>query len=135
MSGRAFFDTNVLIYALAQSDPRTEVAERLLADGGVIAVQVINEFVWVARRKLHMPWPEVLSALDAVRTLCGEPAALDGKIHDLALDLSQRHALPFFDGLIVSAALQARCEVLYSEDFQHGQTFESRLVVENPFRP
>jgi predicted nucleic acid-binding protein len=30
---KAFFDTNVLIYAFAKDDPRTEAAETLLAGG------------------------------------------------------------------------------------------------------
>ena len=57
---RACFDTNVLIYAFAKDDPRAEVAQALLARGGVIGVQTLNEFVAVAVRKLRMPWPRGL---------------------------------------------------------------------------
>ena len=52
MPGRVFFDTNILIYAVAQDDSRAARAEELLAAGGVIGVQILNEFVSVARRKL-----------------------------------------------------------------------------------
>ena len=58
-----FLDANVLIYAFGEDDPRTEAAEALLARGGVIGVQTLNEFVAVATRKLAMPWEEVLEAL------------------------------------------------------------------------
>jgi predicted nucleic acid-binding protein len=53
MSGRAFFDTNVLIYSLGK-DRRGRRAEQLLSQGGVVSVQVLNEFTDVARRKIRM---------------------------------------------------------------------------------
>ena len=68
MSSRAFFDTNVLIYAALQPDPRSEAARGLLAQRGVISVQVLNEFASVARRKLRRSWPEIARALAAIRT-------------------------------------------------------------------
>lgn len=55
MPDKAFFDTNILIYAIAANDPRSQHAEELLAAGGAISVQVLNEFASVARRKLQMP--------------------------------------------------------------------------------
>jgi predicted nucleic acid-binding protein len=70
MSDRAFLDTNVLVYALGQRDDRTPIAEGLLAAGGVISVQVLNELASVAHRKLKMSWSDVTAALDAIKTLC-----------------------------------------------------------------
>jgi predicted nucleic acid-binding protein len=55
----AFFDTNILIYAFASDGSHTDIATRLLAGGGVLAVQTLNEFASVAVRKLAMPWDEV----------------------------------------------------------------------------
>jgi predicted nucleic acid-binding protein len=55
MPAKAFFDTNVLIYCIAQDDPRGPRATELLAAGGVVGVQNLNEFVSVARRKMRMP--------------------------------------------------------------------------------
>jgi len=63
MPAKAFFDTNILIYAVAQDDPRAARAEELLASGGVIGVQILNEFVSVARRRLKMSWDEVTEAV------------------------------------------------------------------------
>ncbi len=133
MSGRVFFDTNILIYALGQSDPRTAMSKQLLFLGGIVGVQVLNEFVAVARRKLAMSWEDIADALGAVRAFCGEPTPLDGKIHNVAVDLATRHGLKIYDALIVSAALAAKCEVLYTEDMQHGRMFHGRLTLENPF--
>ena len=77
MSARAFFDTNILIYTLEASDPRAEVAERLLASGGTVNVQVINEFVAVTRRKLRLDWPDVAKGLRRDPTSVRPPFAVD----------------------------------------------------------
>ncbi len=63
MSAKAFIDTNILIYAFALDDPRSEKAEALLSAGGTISVQVLNEFVNVSRRKLRRDWNEIEEAL------------------------------------------------------------------------
>ena len=63
MSDRAFLDTNVFVYAMVQDDPRSHRAEELIAEGGRVSVQVLNEFAAVARRKTNMAWGEVQLAL------------------------------------------------------------------------
>ena len=65
MNGKPFFDTNLIIYAFREDDPRCEVARVLLATGGVISVQVLNELVAVLRRKLNFSWDDVLAAVEA----------------------------------------------------------------------
>ena len=67
---KAFLDANVVLYTLAEGDPRQPIALDHLAQGGTISVQVLNEFATVARRKLKLSWPEVVKALAAVRALC-----------------------------------------------------------------
>jgi predicted nucleic acid-binding protein len=133
MSAKAFLDTNVLVYALAQNDPRSVVAEQLLLAGGSVSVQVLNEFISVTRRKLRLPWPDVLTALSAVRTLCGDPIALDSALHDDGVALAEQHQLGIYDAMIVAAARCAKCDVLYSEDLQDGRRFDRDLRIENPF--
>jgi predicted nucleic acid-binding protein len=91
MKDKPFFDTNVLIYALATDDPRAEIAEELLAGGGVVGVQTLNEFVAVAVRKLAMPWEEVLEALNAIRVLCPSPVPVTVETHDTALRIVGQH--------------------------------------------
>src|ERR1700737_4131234 len=76
MNDKPFFDTNVVLYAFRQDDTRGQVAETLLAAGGAISVQVLNEFVAVARRKLDKSWEEVRRALDILRVFCPEPVPL-----------------------------------------------------------
>ena len=73
MPARDFFDTNVLIYAVAKNDSRAPRAEALLASGGIVSIQSLNEFVSVARRKLGMSWKEVKEFLDLICILCPDP--------------------------------------------------------------
>lgn len=69
MRGRRFLDTNVLVYAFAAGDRRSARAEALLTEGGVIGVQVLDEFTNVTRRKLDWSWDRVEGALGLVRWL------------------------------------------------------------------
>lgn len=132
MPGNRFFDTNVLIYAFAADDPRSLRAEELLAEGGVIGVQVLNEFTNVTRRKLQWQWAQIESALTVIHDLLGPARLLTIAMHRRAVVLARDHGLSFYDALIVSAAQDAACQVLCSEDLQHGQRFEG-ITIENPF--
>ncbi|MBT9330000.1 PIN domain-containing protein [Acidipila sp. 4G-K13] len=91
MGTKVFFDTSVLIYAFAQNDARTAEAEKLLAAGGRISVQVLNEFTAVARRKLGMSWRETAEALEAVRALCEPAEPLTLGIHLAGLQIARRY--------------------------------------------
>jgi predicted nucleic acid-binding protein len=133
MSDKAFFDTNVLVYVVAQKDERTPKADALIAKGGVISVQVLNELASVSRRKLGMSWEEIGDALAAIRVLCPIPTPLTIDTHDAGVRIAAKYGFQFYDALIAAAALEAECTTLYSEDFQDGQLIEGRLTVRNPF--
>jgi predicted nucleic acid-binding protein len=133
MQARHFFDTNVLIYAVGANDPRSLRAEELLASGGVVSVQILNEFTAVARRKLQMPWAEVGEAVEAFLVLCPSPVPVTLEIHGAARAIAEKLGCNIYDALVVAAALDAGCATLYSEDFQDGQVIEGKLTVRNPF--
>jgi predicted nucleic acid-binding protein len=134
MSDKAFLDTTILIYALAKDDPRSARAEELLDRGGVISVQVLNEFVSVARHKLQMSWDEVTDAVEAIRILCPSPVAITLETHDAALNIAQPYGYGIYVALIAAAALAAKCSTLYSEDLQDGQVIDMQVTIRNPFR-
>jgi predicted nucleic acid-binding protein len=134
MPDRAFFDTNVLVYAAAENDPRADQAEALLATGGVVSVQVLNEFVSVARRKMEMSWTEVTDAVAAILILCPSPIPITLEIHEGALRIAQHYGYGIYDALVAAAALEAGCSTLYSEDLQDGQIIDKHLTIRNPFR-
>ena len=126
-----FFDTNVLLYLLSGDGEKADRAEGLIAEGGTISVQVLNEFAAVATRKLAMRLPEIREVLSAVRALCAvEPLSV--ATHERALDLAERFRLSFYDALIVAAAALAKCSILCSGDMQDGQVIDG-VIIRNPF--
>ena len=134
MPAKDFLDTNVLIYAVAKNDPRAAKAEALLASGGMVSIQSLNEFVSVARRKLGMPWKEVKECLDLICIVCPDPVPISLDTHKAALAIAEKYGYSIYDALIASAALESGCKTLYSEDLQDGQIIDRRLTIRNPFR-
>jgi predicted nucleic acid-binding protein len=132
IDAKRFLDTNVLVYAFLENDRRKEVARILLAEGGVIGVQTLNEFVAVAKCKLHMSWDEISDAVSAIRVLCPSPVPVTIETHEAALRIARRHGYGIFDSLVIAAALEASCETLYSEDMRDGQVIEG-ITISNPF--
>ncbi|PAX06617.1 PIN domain-containing protein [Sphingomonas lenta] len=132
---RAFFDSNILVYAFTNDDARQERALELLAIGGTISVQCLNEFASVTRRKLGMDWKRIHTALEEIRDLCRTIMPLDLDTHIRGIELVQHYKLSVYDGMIVAAALAADCDTLYSEDMHAGLVVNGRLTVVNPFAP
>ncbi len=132
MNGKPFFDTNIVLYAFREDDPRGQAAEALVAAGGTISVQVLNEFVAVARRKLGKSWEEVRRALDLLRVFCPEPVPITVETHVRAMYIAERYSYSIYDSLIIAAALQSGVTTLYSEDMRDGQLIE-KLTIRNPF--
>jgi predicted nucleic acid-binding protein len=132
MSAKPFLDTNVLIYSCVANDPRRGKAESLVASGGVISIQVLNEFVNVCRNKLNLKWPQIEEARDIFKNLLDAPIPLTLDLHQGAVVLTRDHGLAFYDGLIVAAAISANCDTLYTEDMQHGRRIGT-VTIRNPF--
>jgi predicted nucleic acid-binding protein len=128
-----FFDTNVLLYLFSSDDAKADRAEDTLASGGVISVQVLNEFASVAMRKLKMPIAEIREALTTFRAVC-KIVPLSEETHDKVLGLAERYGLSIYDAMIVASALLAGCRMLLSEDLQDGQIIDKSLEIRNPFR-
>lgn len=127
----AFFDTNILVYA-QQEGAKGDRARVLLADGGQLSVQVLNEFVAVARRKQKMGWSDIDEAIADTLALVDAPMPITLNMHALARILAEDNQLSFYDALIVAAATEAGCDTLWSEDLQHGRVI-SGLTIRNPF--
>jgi len=135
MPAKHFLDTNVLTYAVAKNDPRASKAEALLArGGGTVSIQSLNEFVSIARRKLDMSWDQVNELVDLICILCPDPVPISLDTHKEARAIAERYGYSIYDALVASAALEAGCETLYSEDLQDGQIINRQLTIRNPFR-
>lgn len=128
-----FHDTNVILYLLSGDPAKADRAEELVAAGGRVSVQVLNELAAVASRKLGLSWNDIGEILAQVRAVCPvEPLAIE--THERGLALASRYGLNVYDAMIVASALRAGCTLLYSEDLQDGQVFDGQLTIRNPFK-
>ena len=89
----------------------------------------MNEIVAVARHKMHMPWPNVIEALDAVQILFPSPVSITLDTHGVALKIAQEYGFGIYDALIAAAVLEANCSTLYSKDLQDGQLIDGQLTI------
>ena len=128
----AGIDTNIIVYIFGL-DAKATVAQRLLETSPKLAVQSLNEFALVARRRLLMTWPEVHAALGALTAYCPDPHPLTAEVHVTGLRLAERYQLRIYDAMIVAAALTAGCATLWSEDMHDGLVIDDRLTIRNPF--
>jgi predicted nucleic acid-binding protein len=138
MSGKAFVDANILLYAHDLADSaKNQVAVDLLTrlwddNTEVISTQVLQEFAVNLQRRISLSLTHqeirarIALYLDWEVVVNGKGAVLRG------LDAKERYHISFWDAMIVQAAESAGCEVLYSEDLSHGQEYGGVLVV-NPF--
>jgi len=128
----AFLDTNILVYA-QQAGIKAEISQNLIAEGGTISVQVLNELANVLRKKQGRSWGDIELVLDDIDNALDPAMPLTAKTNRVALALAGEHGLSFYDALIVAAAIEAGCATLFSEDMQHGRTIGGLTIV-NPFR-
>jgi predicted nucleic acid-binding protein len=126
-----FFDTNVLLYLVSGDAAKADRAEQLLARGGSISVQVLNEFASVAVGKYAVEFTKIREVLSAIRLVCSVQP-LDVETHELGLKLAERYRYSVYDSMILAAALRAGCSTLLSEDFQNGQKIDG-LTIRDPF--
>lgn len=99
---RTFLDTNILVYAQG-SGVKCEVARRAILAGGVISVQVLNEFAAVLRRKFGFEWDVIIEALADLQTALDPVRPISIETHTEAVSLARSHGLNFHDSLIVAS--------------------------------
>lgn len=140
MSGKYFLDTNIIVYSFDSSQPgKMEKAQELIADSlsshkGIISFQVIQEFLNVATGKFKKSLTIVDSQKyvdEVLLPLCDVFPGND--FYKDSLEIKDRTGYSFYDCMIIQAALQANCRILYSEDMQDGFKFFD-MTIQNPFR-
>jgi predicted nucleic acid-binding protein len=139
MSDRAFLDTNIFVYSFDSASPKKAArAAKLIRTAiesrtGIVSYQVVQEFFNVALRRFAKPMsiPEAEQYLSTIfRPLLAVHSSQ--ALYREALRIGARFRIPWYDSLIVASALEGKCDVLYSEDFQNGQRVEG-LEISNPF--
>lgn len=137
-SQREFVDANVLVYAFdASAGPKRRAAQALLerlweSNTGCVSVQVLQEFFVTVTKKVATPLPAG-EATSRIRELTAwrvfAPTADDVVT---AIDLHAQTKIGFWDAMIVLAAAESGCDVLWTEDLQDGRTLRG-VRVRNPF--
>ncbi len=139
MNGKFFIDTKIFVYTFDSSNREKQklskeiVAQALENSTGIISYQVIQEFLNVSTKKFKSP----LTVADCQRYLnvILEPLCeifSNIELYHQALDVMERWHYSFYDSLIISAALKADCEIIYSEDLHHDQKIQNVTII-NPF--
>ncbi len=136
---KAFIDTNIFVYAQDNSNnAKTKVSQEIitklfLEKRGFISTQVIQEFCNVFLRKSEKPLrPNDITEIidDLLLPLLAHTP--DSSFYKRAIGVYGKHSLSFYDSLVVQAAIDLKCDLLYSEDMQNGAHYSGVTVV-NPF--
>ena len=138
MSDKYFLDTNIIVYSFDHNNPvKQSIAKKLISNAlnhkGCISYQVVQEFLNVAtgKFKTQLSLSESRIFLYFLLTpLCEVFPSIE--FYSSALQIKERWRYSFYDSLIITAAMQAGCTTLYSEDMQHDQTIGDLNIV-NPF--
>lgn len=139
MSDKYFLDTNIFVYSFDHNEPsKQNVARQLIRSAltqqhGCISFQVIQEFLNVATRRFIKPLALQDCKIylnDVLAPLCEIFPCIE--FYSQALQIADRWQYSFYDSLIITAAIQANCTILYSEDLQHGHVINN-LTITNPF--
>lgn len=138
MSDKYFIDTNIIVYAHDGAHPEKQSRAQEVIFSGMrnsdtsISAQVLSEFFVTVTRKINRKF-SIPAARHVVALLSHlEVVDIDADLIQKASFMQERFRTSYWDGLILAAADQAECTVLYSEDFSHGQRYGGITSV-NPF--
>jgi predicted nucleic acid-binding protein len=127
-------DTNILLYALDDFYPEKQsISIHLIADKPLFCSQNLSEFINVCLRRWKFPKAKVA---ELIKTYIqqGTYVPVSKQMMVTSIDLMNKYDFQLFDAIIISAALESGCSILYSEDMHHGQLIEQQLKIMNPFK-
>ena len=134
MPDKVFIDTNIFIYYQRTDDEKKQaIAKKLLENNNCVAsTQVISEISNVLTKKYPTPEKDIELFLQDITEFC-EIITASAYLIFKALKLHFKYKFSYYDSLIIAAALECNCSILYAEDMQHGQVIENTLKIVNPF--
>ncbi len=140
MNDRFFLDTNIFVYEVDPRDPHKRQRASELIDSavaskrGTVSYQVVQEFFHVALTRFAKPF-SIGEAEDYLSVTFKPILSVHSspRLFLEALHIQTQHQFSWYDALIIAAAQQANCSILYTEDMQHGRRIGD-LKIENPFR-
>jgi predicted nucleic acid-binding protein len=133
---RVFVDSNILIYSYSDIfiDKRDKARQVINSfESAYISTQVVNEFVSAFSKKMKAEWQDIIESLNEITdNFLVYSSTPDTVKHACAIAL--KYHFSFYDSLIIAAALECNCTILFSEDMQHGRVIENRLTIINPLK-
>ena len=134
MNGKVFFDSNVVIYSYSNNEPeKQQIARNLISDNfSLVSTQVLQEVANTIVKKFKFTYKDAQLAI----VECSHNNELYINTEDTVLhacEIAEQYKFSFYDSLIIAAAIEGECEILYSEDLKHEQVIDNRLTIINPF--
>ena len=134
MSDNVFLDTNILVYSYSSTEPEKQtIARKLITDSNsFISTQVLQELTNTVTRKFKFTYQDASNAMNE----CCQNNNLHINTEKTILEackIAQSYGFSFYDCLIIAAAIESNCTVLYSEDMNNGQIIDNKLKIVNPF--
>ena len=132
---KVFIDSNVIIYAYSHSEQEKQrVARKIIKKNyTVISTQVLQEVSNTLGRKYKLDYFSIKETLQECIYSNNEVYVNQQQTILKACDIAERYQFSFYDSLIISATLESKCNILYSEDLQHNQIIDGVLTIVNPF--
>ena len=132
---KIFIDSNVIIYAYSNSEKvKQQTARKIINEHyTVISTQVLQEISNILRSKYKLDYFLIKETLQECIHSNKEIYTNKPQTVFYACDIAKRYQFSFYDSLIISAALESGCKILYSEDLQHNQIIDGKLKIINPF--
>jgi len=135
MSDSVFLDTNILLYTYSSTEPiKQEIAQNIVINNKTfISTQVLQELTNILTKKFKFSYQKATGVIEE----CCVNSDLSTNTKNtilLAHQIADKYGFSFYDSLIVSAALECDCSILYSEDMQHNQLISKTLRIVNPFK-
>ena len=133
MSDKITLDSNILIYAFAdQDDFHKSIAKEIISKCNIISLQAVNETAYVLLRKFKFPIEQIEQVVQFLKEQF-IVSNLTLSTLDQTITLSKKYNFSFWDGMMIAAALENHCTIIYTEDLTHNQLIENRLKIINPF--
>ena len=132
---KIFIDTNIVVYAndkknKKKQDKAIRIIRKLMeSQQGTISTQVMQEYAFVAIKKLHQNYEIILRQLRLLEVF--EVVKQSPEMIRRAIEIMHTYKISFWDSCIISNAEYANCSVIYSEDLSTGQYYSGIKVV-NP---
>jgi predicted nucleic acid-binding protein len=135
MNDNVFLDSNIIVYSYSNSEisKQSKARDLIKECHSFISIQVLQELCNIVTRKFKFSYPEAVAAIEECCRNNSLHINTDSTVIQ-ACRIAERFGFSFYDSMIISAAIECGCTILYSEDLQDEQIIEGELTIKNPFK-